>query len=129
MRIYVSLNGNRQLLIYVFSFVCLTIILKKKPQVLGCKIFLLHSLFADLNRLVSKPAYNKIILNILYKQSFIIKNYHLNRCTLEKKSPKVTISLNKPQPELKLRVDVQMYHDLGCLKAIKKNVFHSSNNK
>lgn len=39
-----------------------------------------------------------------------------------KKSPKVTISLNKPQPELKLRVDVQMYmyHDLGCLKAIKK---------
>lgn len=48
-----------------------------------------------------------------------------------KKSPKVTISLNKPQPELKLRVDVQMYmyHDLGCLKAIKKNEFHSSNNK
>lgn len=46
-----------------------------------------------------------------------------------KKSPKVTISLNKPQPELKLRVDVQMCHDLGCLNAIKKNVFHSSNNK
>lgn len=40
-----------------------------------------------------------------------------------KKSPKVTISLNKPQPELKLRVDVQMYHDLGCLKAIKKMNF------
>lgn len=38
----------------------------------------------------------------------------------EKKSHKVTISLNKPQPELKLRVDVQMYHDFGCLKAIKK---------
>lgn len=41
----------------------------------------------------------------------------------EKKSHKVTISLNKPQPELKLRVDVPMYHDLGCLKAIKKMYF------
>lgn len=119
--IYVSLNGNRQLLIYDFSFVCLTIILSKKThKCWSARIFLLQSLFADLNRLVSKPAYNKIILNILHKQSFIIKNYHLNRCTLEKKSPKVIISLNKPQPELKLRVDVQMYHDLGCLKAIKK---------
>lgn len=41
----------------------------------------------------------------------------------EKKSHKVTISLNKPQPELKLRVDIQMYHDLGCLKAINKMYF------
>lgn len=41
----------------------------------------------------------------------------------EKKSHKVTISLNKPQPELKLRVDIQMYHDLGCLKAITKMNF------
>lgn len=93
---------------------------KKTHKCWSARIFLLQSLFADLNRLVSKPAYNKIILNILHKQSFIIKNYHLNRCTLEKKSPKVIISLNKPQPELKLRVDVQMYHDFGCLKAIKK---------
>lgn len=56
----------------------------KKHKCWSARIFLLQNLFADLNRLVSKPAYNKIILNILHKQSFIIKNYHLNRCTLGK---------------------------------------------
>lgn len=45
---------------------------KKNHKCWSARIFLLQSLFADLNRLVSKPAYNKIILNILHKQSFII---------------------------------------------------------